>query len=151
MTTETLTLKERVEDWTAEHCLALEQNYLDYHKRMVIANFERYEGVRSDLSGYAKEQIDAIENGTFKGKKFTFSEGKKYLKVIMNDYDDRTGSYRSGGVHCFIDKNTGQVFKAASYKAPAKGVRFDMRIITERELMHNPSFCDWAGGYLYAR
>ena len=39
--TETLTLKERVEDWTAEHCLALEQNYLDYHKRMVIANFER--------------------------------------------------------------------------------------------------------------
>ena len=95
--TETLTLKERVEDWTAEHCLALEQNYLDYHKRMVIANFERYEGVRSDLSGYAKEQIDAIENGTFKGKKFTFSEGKKYLKVIMNDYDDRTGSYRSGG------------------------------------------------------
>ena len=42
MTTETLTLKERVEDWTAEHCLALEQNYLDYHKRMVIANFERY-------------------------------------------------------------------------------------------------------------
>ena len=26
--TETLTLKERVEDWTAEHCLTLEQNYL---------------------------------------------------------------------------------------------------------------------------
>ena len=151
MTTETLTLKERVEDWTAEHCLALEQNYLDYHKRMVIANFERYEGVRSDLSGYAKEQIDAIENGTFKGKKFTFSEGKKYLKVIMNDYNNFTGEYDSRGVHCFIDKNTGEVYKAASWKSPARGVRFDMRIIRERELLHNPSFVSWSGGYLYAR
>ena len=47
----------------------------------------------------------------FKGKKFTFSEGKKYLKVIMNDYDDRTGSYRSGGAHCFIDKNTDKFLK----------------------------------------
>ena len=46
----TLSLKERVEDWTAEHCLALEQNYLNYHKRMVTDNFERYKGVRSDLS-----------------------------------------------------------------------------------------------------
>ena len=28
-------LKELVEDWTVDLCLALEQNYLDYHKRMV--------------------------------------------------------------------------------------------------------------------
>ena len=149
--TETLTLKERVQDWTAEHCLALEQNYIDYHKRMVTNNFERYSGVRSDLSDYAKEQLDAIDNGTFKGKKFMFSEGKKYLKVIMHDYNNRTGKYEGGGVHCFIDKNTGEVYKAASWKAPAKGVRFDMRIIRERELMHNSNFTGWSGGYLYAR
>ena len=60
-------LKELVEDWTAELCLSLEQNYIDYHKRMVTSNFERYNGVRSDLSDYAKEQLDAIENGTFRG------------------------------------------------------------------------------------
>ena len=149
--TETLTLKERVQDWTAEHCLALEQNYIDYHKRMVTNNFERYSGVRSDLSDYAKEQLDAIDNGTFKGKKFMFTEGKKYLKVMMCDYNNLTGKYDGRGVHCFIDKNTGEVYKAASWKAPAKGVRFDMRIIRERELMHNSNFCGWSGGYLYAR
>jgi|TARA_Y100000114_G_C11540328_1_gene222299 hypothetical protein len=144
-------LKELVEDWTAELCLSLEQNYLDYHKRMITSNYERYNGVRPDLSDYAKEQLDAIENGTFRGKKFTFFEGKKYLKVIMNDYNDITKKYDGRGVHCFIDKFTGQVFKASSWKAPAKGVRFDMRIMRERALMHNSNFTDWAGGYLYAR
>ena len=147
----TLSLKERVEDWTAEHCLALEQNYINYHKRMVTDNFKRYNGVRSDLSDYAKEQLDSIENGTFRGKKFTFVEGKKYLKVIMNDYNSITKKYDGRGVHCFIDKNTGEVYKAASWKSPARGVRFDMRIIRERELLHNPSFVSWSGGYLYAR
>ena len=144
-------LKELVEDWTAELCLSLEQNYLDYHKRMITSNYERYNGVRPDLSDYAKEQLDAIENGTFRGKKFTFVEGKKYLKVIMNDYNSITKKYDGRGVHCFIDKFTGQVFKASSWKAPAKGVRFDMRIMRERALMHNSNFTDWAGGYLYAR
>jgi hypothetical protein len=50
-------------------------------------------------------------------------------------------------VHCFIDKKTGEVYKAASIKAPAKGVRFDLRVITEREFVLEN--CDWAGGYLY--
>ena len=118
---------------------------------MVTDNFERYNGVRSDLSDYAKEQLDSIENGTFRGKKFTFTEGKKYLKVIMNDYNSITKKYDGRGVHCFIDKNTGEVYKAASGKSPARGVRFDMRIIRERELLHNPSFVSWSGGYLYAR
>jgi hypothetical protein len=50
-------------------------------------------------------------------------------------------------VHAFIDKKTGEVYKAASYKAPAKGVRFNLLIIQEREFMLEN--CDWAGGYLY--
>jgi hypothetical protein len=48
-----------------------------------------------------------------------------------------------------VDKKTGQVYKSASWKAPAKGVRYDLRIIEQREwlLQH----ADWAGSYLYAR
>ena len=58
MTTETLTLKERVEDWTAEHCLALGAELCsDYHKRMVTSNFERYNGVRSDLQDMLKSRL----------------------------------------------------------------------------------------------
>ena len=76
--------------------------------------------------------------------KFYPEEGRKYFKVIM---ETNSGS-RS--VHCFIDKKTGEVYKAASWKAPAKnGVRYNLLIINEREdILEN---CDWAGGYLYKR
>ena len=76
--------------------------------------------------------------------KFYIEEGgRKYHKLMM---ETSTGS-RS--VHAFVDKKTGEVYKAASFKSPAKGVRYDLRIIEQREwlLQH----ADWAGGYLYAR
>jgi hypothetical protein len=55
----------------------------------------------------------------------------------------------SRSVHAFVDKQTGEVYKSASWKAPAKGVRYDLRIINQREwLLEN---ADWSGGYLYAK
>ena len=71
--------------------------------------------------------------------RFTSQGGRKYWKIMQNH----------GGVHAFIDKKTGQVYKPASWKGPAKGVRYDLRIIREREqcLLN----ADWAGGYLYMR
>jgi hypothetical protein len=52
-------------------------------------------------------------------------------------------------VHAFIDRKSGDVYKPASIKAPAKGVRFNLLIITDREwLLEN---ADWAGSYLYRR
>ena len=75
--------------------------------------------------------------------KFYIEEGRKYHKIIM---ETDSGS-RS--VHAFVDKKTGEVYKAASFKAPAKIVRYDLRIIEQREwLLEN---ADWAGGYLYVR
>ena len=59
--------------------------------------------------------------------------------------------YREGSVHAFVDKETGQVYKPASWRAPAKHVRYDMRIIREREFLFNSNNTDWAGGYLYLR
>jgi len=74
--------------------------------------------------------------------KFYIESGRKYHKIIM----DANGS-RS--VHAFVDKKTGEVFKPASFKAPAKGVRFNLLLIKDREwLLEN---ADWAGGYLYQR
>ena len=72
--------------------------------------------------------------------KFYIEEGRKYHKIIM----DANGS-RS--VHAFIDKKTGDVYKAASFKAPAKGIRFNLCIISDREWLLEHA--DWAGGYLY--
>ena len=50
-------------------------------------------------------------------------------------------------VHCFVDRKTGEVYKAASLNAPAKGVRYDLRLITDRNWLMEHA--DWAGGYLY--
>jgi len=44
----------------------------------------------------------------------------------------------------FVDKNTGECYKPASYKAPAKGVRY---LITQ--LADNPHICDPYGSFLY--
>ncbi len=81
--------------------------------------------------------------------KFRMKFGKKYIKVIHQDLRD--GDYRDGGVHAFVDRNTGEVYKPASWKSPAKIVRYDLRLISDRAKLTNPNFTDWAGGYLYLR
>ena len=72
---------------------------------------------------------------------FTMEFGRKYIKVIQ----DNTS------VHAFIDKKTGEVYKPAGWKSPAKIVRYDLRLISDRQKLHDPKFTDWAGGYLYLR
>ena len=109
------------------------------------------DGSKVELSRYAQEQIDALNDGTFKGMKYTITSGKKYYKIISNDWDDRNEEYRSGGVHAFVNKKTGEVYKPASWKSPAKHVRYDMRIINQRQMLHDPTYTGWAGGYLYMR
>ena len=71
--------------------------------------------------------------------KFEIQTGRKYHKIYA----------KNQGVHAFVNKETGEVFKPASYKAPAKHVRYDLRIINDRERCF--SNADWAGGYLYLR
>ena len=77
--------------------------------------------------------------------KFYIEEGRKYHKIIMEIPNENRDPSRS--VHAFVDKKTGEVYKSASWKSPAKGVRYDLRLIEQREwLLEN---ADWAGGYLY--
>ena len=95
---------------------------------------------------WAMDLIDALEANYNKNYpdsscpvKFETKIGKKYIKIIQVN----------GGVHAFIDKNTGEVYKAASWKAPAKHVRYDLRIINQRTECY--ARADFAGGYLYIR
>jgi len=77
--------------------------------------------------------------------KFYPEEGRKYFKIIMEIPNENRDPSRS--VHAFVDKKTGELYKSATWKAPAKGVRYDLRLIKDREwLLEN---ADWAGGYLY--
>ena len=84
-------------------------------------------------------QEDYDTNSTSGRYTFEIQTGRKYHKINV----------KNGGVHAFVDKNTGEVYKPASYKAPAKHVRYDLRRIKQRhECFQN---ADWAGGYLYLR
>ena len=141
------TLEERVLEWTEQLCDSLTENYKQYHLRSM-------KRMNADSgSEYSRKEIEATENGTANLMKFVIKNGRKYYKIMQHDFDtfrDRN-EYREGGVHAFVDKKTGEVYKPASYNSPAKHVRYDMRIITQREYVLNPANCDWAGGYLYMR
>ena len=144
---EKLTQEQKIEKWVWQLCRALEQNYKDYHLRsMKRMNAE-------SASEYTRKEIEATENGPANLMKFRMEYGRKYIKIIQQDYDtyrDRN-EYKDGGVHAFINRKTGEVYKPASWKSPAKHVRYDLRLIKDREYVLNPQNCGWAGGYLYMR
>jgi hypothetical protein len=96
----------------------------------------------ADTQEYHQRKIDELKSGKC-DIDYVIETGKKYHKVIFVD----GGGQRS--VHCFIDKQTGEMYKSASWKSPAKGVRYDLRLIKDREyVLEN---CDWSSGYMYAR
>ena len=130
------TLELNVRKWCLMLCDALEQNFVEESiKRQKFF-------AATDNSDYHNARIEALKNGedTYK---FIIESGRKYHKIIM------VTESGSRSVHAFVDKKTGQLYKSASFKAPAKGVRFDLRIIKDREFVLEN--CDWAGGYLYQR
>ena len=103
---------------------SLPERVLDWTEQLVTCLQDDYDRRYPDSSNPVRFEIDS---------------GRKYLKINQID----------GGVHAFVNKETGEVFKPASYKAPAKHVRYDLRRIQQRrECFAN---ADWAGGYLYLR
>ncbi len=112
-----------------------------------VAQKDAQNTIQLNVTKYALMLCDALQQSHQRshpnGKNYSYVliSGRKYHKV-MQCVNGETES-----VHAFIDKKTGEVYKAASYKAPAKGVRFNLLIIQEREFMLEN--CDWAGGYLY--
>ena len=148
-------IQRRIEDHVIKYCETLEENFKQYSLRSYQRNIE--EQRFPENTKYYQDRVDEINNGTANLYKFVFKTGKKFHKVYFlqyeeaNEYYNRKAGYTAGSVHCFIDKQTGEVYKPASWKAPAKIVRFDLRLITDREFLFNPNNISWAGGHLYLR
>ena len=85
--------------------------------------------------------------------KFRYYEGKKYLKVVREEFDtfQNRNEWKDSTVHAFIDKKTGEVYKPASWKAPAKHGRFNFCNKQDMLFLTDPRCVGWAGGYLYLR
>ena len=148
-------IQRRIEDYVIQYCETLEENFKQYSINSYKRNID--ENRMPEHHSYYKEELNAIENGTANLYKFDYKVGKKYIKVFnlqyseACDYYNRPAGYRAGSVTAFIDKNTGEVYKPASWKAPAKHVRFDLRLIQDREFLHNPKNLDWSCVHLYMR
>ena len=136
--------------YTEEYAKAITENYRRYHINTLNGNLS------GNYPEYAREQLDAIENGTANLYKFVVKTGKRYYKIIQQEFETWEkskyyGQYRDSSVHSFVDKETGDVFKAASWAAPAKHVRFSFQNVEDLRFLTNPDNVDWAGGYLYLR
>ena len=148
-------IQRRIEDHVIKYCETLEENFKQYSLRSYERNIQ--ENRFPENTKYYQDRVDEINNGTANLYKFVFKTGKKFHKVYFlqyqdaNEYYNRKAGYTAGSVHCFIDKKTGEVYKAASWKAPAKNVRFDLRLIGDREFLFNPNNISWAGSHLYLR
>jgi len=90
-------------------------------------------------------KVDSIESGRNFYPVLTYEVNRKYIKVFDSKVYD--GVQRDGrSVFMFIDKETGAVYKPASFKAPAKGIRFFIE-----QLEENPDLVDPYGSFLYVR
>ena len=140
-----------IKDYTQHYCKAITENYRLYHMRTLQGNLS------GNYPEYAQQQLDEIENGTANLMKFEIREGKKYYKIVQVEFETWEGSkyynqYRDASVHAFVDKNNGNVYKPASWKAPhTKHVRFTFQKPEDIRFLLEPRNVDWAGGYLYLR
>ena len=70
---------------------------------------------------------------------FCAQSGRRYFKIV----------HGGRSVHAFVDKTTGDVFKPASWRGPAKIARYNL--LDDASYQKCLSRADWAGGYLYIR
>ena len=92
-------------------------------------------------------KVNGIESGRSVYTQLEYEVGRKYIKVwsyLVSECFGLDEKVRGRSVWMFIDKNTGECYKPASYKAPAKYVRY---LITQ--LADNPDICDPYGSFLY--
>ena len=112
-----------------------------------VAQQDAKNTIHLNVRKYTLMLCDALEQD-FKSRypnsdpyKFYIESGRKYYKLIM---ETESGS-RS--VHAFVDKKTGEVYKPASFKSPAKIARYNLLEIKSREECFERA--TWAGDYLY--
>ena len=131
-----------VEDYVNMLADRLEAQYKEYH----VKSLTQYTSV------WAKQELESIKNGTANLMRFVVTKGRKYFKITSHEYDtfqDRN-EYKEGSVNCFVDKNTGEVYKPASYNSPhTKHVRYNL--LDEDSRAECLLRADWAGGYLYLK
>ena len=129
-----------------DYCKALDENFKQDTIRSLEHNLQR-----DPECEYSARKLICIQVKEAKLDKFRYYEGKKYYKVVREEYDETNDRWRDTTVHAFVDRKTGEVYKPASWKAPAKHVRFNFCNKKDLLFLTDPRCVGWAGGYLYMR
>ena len=121
-------------------------NALDENYRLYTTKSHQ----RSADEVYHQKCLEQIRNGTYDyGMSFYIVEGRKYLRIETETGVNHDGSVTQKSIHAFVDKKTGEVYKAATWKSPAKHVRYNLLDKQSREQCYRNA--DWAGSYLYLK
>jgi hypothetical protein len=132
----TTLMTEQVLDKIDQMCQVLYTNYQS-------SSIERHrKSIENDINmDYHQKMIEELSMG--EGcYKFSYVKGRKYAKIVMQTPAGQKS------VHAFVDITNGDVYKPATWKAPAKnGVRYNL--MDEKSRMEMYQRADWAGGYLY--
>lgn len=92
-----------------------------------------------------REKVNSLESSSSCYTNFEYEVGRKYIKVWSYLISDGE-KLRGRSCFMFIDKETGACYKPASYKAPAKGIRFYIDFLVD-----HPEVVDQYGSFLYLR
>ena len=127
--------------WVDLFSLIMRQSFADFAatQQQRMDNLEQVLKYSEMLCEALFQDIERQHNNS--GYKFYIESGRKYHKIVMECENG------SKSVHAFIEKKFGAVYKPASWKAPAKHIRFTLLDDNSREECF--ARCDWAGGYLY--
>jgi hypothetical protein len=132
----TTLMQEQILDLIEQFCDVLRTNYQSYaihsHRKFLDD---------PETKEWHQEQIDKLAMGDGVDE-YIYEKGRKYARII---HVSKPSNQRSA--HAFVDMNTGDVYKSASWKSPAKGIRYNLIDDKSREEMYQRA--DWAGGYLY--
>ena len=130
------TQKVKVLQWTEKLCRCLEQQYRDYSVRSIVNNQNKAD----KPDPYLQEKVNQIESGEDDRISFFIENGRKYYKVCLRWKQVNRQFKDDISVHCFVDKLSGEVYKPAGWKQPAKHVRFNMSDDIDRAKLYN--VCD---------
>jgi hypothetical protein len=120
--------------YTQVLCEVLRENYKQYS-----IDSHRHYITKGENVEYHQEQIDKLCEGEDLPE-YIIDKGRKYYKIVMKDHGQKHA-------HLFVDMNTGDCYKPSSWKAPAKGIRYNLLDVTSREEMYRRA--DWSGAYTY--
>jgi hypothetical protein len=99
-----------------------------------------------DFMNEANVAHHAANYPMLKPEVFFVDGGRKYIRIAVSPSGERGGA----SVHCFVDAETGDVYKSAGWKRPAlNGARYN--ILDAGSLADLKSKWDPYTGYLYKR